>query len=91
MKAKLIAAGLAVAGLAVAGGANAQVYPYKAHVCSNCHDAEKKKAGPSLKDIAAKGGKTDEIVAKMKEGKGHPKVNKPEADLKAAVDKSLGK
>ena len=58
--------------------------------CLNCHDMDKKKVGPAFKDVAAKrAGKSDEIVAKMKEGKGHPKVNAPEADIKAAVDKAL--
>ena len=30
--------------------------------------------------------KADEAVAKMKSGKGHPKVNAADADLKAAVE-----
>ena len=54
--------------------------------CLNCHDAEKKKVGPSIKDIKAKGVKTDEAVAKMVSGKGHPKVKASEADIKAAVE-----
>jgi hypothetical protein len=33
--------------------------------------------------------KADAVIAKMKEGKGHPKLNKPDADLKAAVDQAL--
>lgn len=58
----------------------------KAKGCVNCHDAEKKKVGPSIKDIKAKGVKADDTVAKMKSGKGHPKVNAADADLKAAVE-----
>ncbi|MEX2080415.1 MAG: hypothetical protein WEC33_02275 [Dehalococcoidia bacterium] len=57
----------------------------KAKGCLNCHDAEKKKVGPSIKDIKAKGVKADEAVAKMASGKGHPKVKASEADIKAAV------
>ena len=58
----------------------------KAKGCVNCHDAEKKKVGPSIKDIKAKGVKVDEAVAKMTSGKGHPKVKASEADIKAAVE-----
>jgi cytochrome c551/c552 len=58
----------------------------KAKGCVNCHDAEKKKVGPSVKDIKAKGIKTDEAVAKVVAGKGHPKVKASEAEIKAAVE-----
>lgn len=65
----------------------------KAKGCLGCHDADKKKVGPSFKDIAAKhkGDKAavGPIVAKMKEGKGHPKSAASEADLKAAVEQVL--
>lgn len=61
--------------------------------CAACHDAEKKKVGPALKDIAAKykGDKNAEagMVAKMKEGKGHPKVAASDDELKAAVKQVL--
>lgn len=61
--------------------------------CVACHDAEKKKVGPSFKDIAAKNkGSKDakgKIVAAMKEGKGHPKVNASDAELNAAVEHVL--
>ena len=58
----------------------------KAKGCTNCHDAEKKKVGPSLKDLAAKKVKADELATKMSTGKGHPKVNATDAEVKAAVD-----
>ena len=58
----------------------------KAKGCVNCHDAEKKKVGPSIKDIKAKGVKADDVVAKMTSGKGHPKVKASESDMKAAVE-----
>ena len=61
--------------------------------CMGCHDMEKKKAGPSFKDAAAKSkGNKDAagaIVAKMKDGKGHPKVAGSDDELKAAVEAAL--
>jgi len=63
----------------------------KAKGCLNCHDFDKKKAGPSFKDVAAKHKKEDAgaLVAKIKDGKGHPKSAASEAELKAAVDTVL--
>jgi cytochrome c551/c552 len=91
MKARILTATLAVAALATAAGMPAQAQDaLKTGTCTNCHDVDKKKVGPSLKDIAAKDqGKNAELVTKIKDGKGHPKVNKPEADIKAAVDAAL--
>ena len=90
MKTRLVATLLAACGLAFAAGAQAaDTDKLKAGTCLNCHDLEKKKMGPPLKEAAKKGVKADELVAKMKEGKGHPKVNKPEAELKAATDQAL--
>jgi cytochrome c len=90
MKTRTIALLAVSAGLVLAAGANAADDPLKAGTCTNCHDLDKKKAGPALKDVAAKNaGKADELTAKIKDGKGHPKVNKPEADIKAAVDAAL--
>jgi cytochrome c len=87
MRAILIAM-VAAGGLAV-GMVQAQV-PAK---CAGCHDMEKKKVGPSFKDAAAKNkGNKDAsgaIVAKMKDGKGHPKVAGSDGELKAAVDAAL--
>jgi cytochrome c len=61
--------------------------------CLNCHDAERTRVGPSLRDIRAryKGdpSKSAEIVARMKEGKGHPKVAASDAELKAAVEAAI--
>ena len=57
--------------------------------CLNCHATDAKKAGPSFKEIAAKyKGKADAeamLVAKLKDGKGHPAVKASEADLKGIV------
>ena len=86
MKAILVA--IAAAGALAAGAALAQsgAEVLKAKGCNNCHEADKKKVGPAYKEIAAKH-KGDEaaVVAKLKEGKGHPKVSASDAELKAAV------
>lgn len=62
----------------------------KAKGCLNCHEMDKKKVGPALKDLAAKykGNKNAPamLVGKLKEGKGHPKAAATDAELKAAVD-----
>lgn len=89
MKAALLV--LAAAGVLAASSGYAQSGPdvLKAKGCQNCHEMDKKKVGPSYKDLAAKyKDKKDaegELVAKIKEGKGHPKVAASEAELKAAV------
>jgi cytochrome c len=57
----------------------------KAKGCLGCHDVDKKKMGPSFKDIAAKKGDEAALVAKLKDGKGHPKIAASDAELKAAV------
>lgn len=48
---------------------------------------DKKKRGPSYKDIgkSLKDAKAEEVVAKLKEGKGHPKQAASDADLLALV------
>jgi len=85
MRVALVA--LAVTGLLAAGLAQAQ--DLKAKGCLNCHESDKKKVGPSWKDIAAKhkGNKDAEAVlaAKLKEGKGHPKIAASDAELQALV------
>jgi len=82
----------AVAGTLAAGAVQAQEV-LKTKGCLTCHDAEKKKVGPSWKDIAAKykADKSAEntLVAKLKEAKGHPKVNATDDELKAAVKEVL--
>ena len=61
--------------------------------CMGCHDMDKKKVGPAFKDAAAKhkGNKdaAGAILAKMKEGKGHPKIAGSDDDLKSAVGAAL--
>jgi cytochrome c len=79
-------------GLAVAGAAQGQDV-LKAKGCMNCHEMDKKKVGPAYKDVAAKykGNKDAEatLVAKLKEGKGHPKVSATDDELKSAVKQVL--
>lgn len=81
------AAGLLSAGLVLAqSGADV----LKTKGCLNCHEMDKKKVGPSLKDVAAKHkGKANAsatLVGKLKDGKGHPKAAATDAEIKAAVD-----
>jgi cytochrome c len=94
MKAKVVV--VAVAGALAAGAAFAALGAdvLKEKGCLGCHDMDKKKVGPAFKDVAAKyKGKKDagaELVAKLKDGKGHPKVQAPDAELEAAVRQALG-
>lgn len=82
---------IAIAVALVAGAAFAQsgAEVLKTKGCNNCHEADKKKVGPSYKDIAAKKKSEAELVAKLKDAKGHPKVNASEAEIKAAVQHVL--
>ncbi|MBI4205514.1 MAG: c-type cytochrome [Betaproteobacteria bacterium] len=61
--------------------------------CAACHEADKKKVGPSFKESAAKykgdKGAQAKVVEKLKEGKGHPKVAASDDELKAAVKQAL--
>jgi cytochrome c len=79
----LLAAGYAVAAGSVFAQSGADVV--KAKGCLGCHAVDQKKAGPSFKDIAAKKGDEAALVAKLKDGKGHPKIAASDAELKAAV------
>jgi len=77
-----------VASLLLAGMANSQSGAdlAKAKNCMGCHDVEKKKVGPSFKDIAAKKPDEAKVIAALKEGKGHPvKVAATDAELKTLV------
>ena len=89
MKGAVIAA--AFAACLIGGPAQAQDPALKK--CMGCHDMDKKKVGPAFKDVSAKHkgdkGAADAIVAKMKDGKGHPKVAGSDDELKAAVEAAL--
>jgi len=88
---KAILVGLAAAGVLAAGAGFAQsgADVIKAKGCMNCHEIDKKKVGPAFKDVAAKykgdGGAAGTLVAKLKDGKGHLKIDASDAELKAAV------
>jgi cytochrome c len=87
MKRTWFAAIIAVAAGAAFAQSGADVVKSKG--CLNCHAVDTKKMGPSFKDVAAKHkadkGAADAIAAKLKDGKGHPKVSASDADIKAAV------
>lgn len=62
----------------------------KAKGCLNCHEMDKKKVGPGYKEVAAKyqsdKGALGMLVGKLKDGKGHLKIDASDAELKAAVN-----
>jgi cytochrome c len=79
---------VAVAGAIATGVALAQsgADVVKTKGCLTCHAVDQKKVGPSFKEIAAKSqGKGDALAAKLKDGKGHPKIAASDAEIKAAV------
>jgi len=90
MKAMMVLAAVAGAFLGAALG-YAQTGPdvLKAKGCLNCHENDKKKVGPAYKEVAAKykddKGAEAKLIAKIKEGKDHPKIGASDAELKAAV------
>ncbi len=90
---KAMMAVMAAAGMLVAAAAVQAQDVLKDKGCVKCHDADKKKVGPAIKDIATKHkGSKDAaatLVAKVKDGKGHPKSKESEADIKAAVEQML--
>jgi len=85
---KIVQFVVAVTAAVAAGVALAQsgAEVVKAKGCLGCHAVDQKKVGPSFKDIAAKKGNAGAIAAKLKDGKGHPKVAASDAEIKAAVD-----
>lgn len=88
---------LAVTGALVAGAVLAQsgADVVKAKGCLTCHAVDQKKVGPSYKDVAAKhkgdANAAGMLAAKLKEGKGHPKIAATDAELKAAVEYVLSR
>jgi len=82
----------ALAALCASGAAFGQDV-LRARGCMNCHDLDKRKIGPSLREIGAKykgnSSGAGDIVARMKEGRGHPKVAGSDAELKAAVEAAV--
>ena len=91
---KAILLSLAAAGTLAAGVVSAQgTDALKAGGCLGCHDLQKQKIGPAFKDVAAKykgdAGAAGQLVAKVKGGKGHPKIKASEDQVKAAVGEAL--
>ena len=86
----VVTAALTAASLMIGGVAHASADMASSAGCMKCHDVEKKKMGPSFKDIAAKNkGNKDYVnaaVTKLTSGSGHPKVTASEGDLKKIMD-----
>ena len=82
---------LAMASIAMvaSGAASAQQELAQKSGCLNCHSVDAKKIGPSYKDVATKyKGKADaeaQLVDKLSNAKGHPKVNASPDDIKSLV------
>lgn len=73
---------LATAGASAADGVDLA----KAKGCLNCHAVDTKKVGPAFKDVAAKHqGDGASLLAKLKSGKGHPKVSAGDDDLQTIL------
>lgn len=93
MKATLWVVAVAGALAAGAGFAQSGADVLKAKGCMGCHDNDKKKVGPAYKDVAAKHkgnkGAGSALVAKLKDGKGHPKIAATDDELKAAIKQVL--
>lgn len=86
MKSK-IAIVVAATGLLVAGTAQASADLAEKSGCNKCHAMDTKKMGSSYKDLAKKlkDKKDADVVAALKEGKGHQKQAASDADLTAIV------
>ena len=88
MKLIVISAALA-ASLVAAGTASATEALAKSSGCLTCHAVDKKKMGPSFKDIAAKyKGKADAqatLVKALGDAKSHPEVKAKGDDLTTIV------
>ena len=90
-----ISIALAAFAFLVSGAAAAQTAAEleKSKGCVNCHAADTKKIGPAFKDVAAKykgvAAAEGKLAAALKEGKGHPKVNATDAELKTLLTSVL--
>ena len=89
MRAMLVMVAAAGALAAGVGFAQSGAELLKSKGCLGCHEADKKKVGPSFKDVAAKyqgdKGAEGKLVEKLKEGKVHPKAAATDAELKTTV------
>ena len=93
MKSSMLVLGMLGMLASAAGHAQSGAEVLKTKGCLNCHETDKKKVGPAYKDVAAKyrddKGAEPRLIAKLKEGKDHPKIAASDAELKAAVDHVL--
>jgi cytochrome c len=62
---------------------------WKTKGCLGCHDKDTKKVGPAFKDVAAKNPGKAALVEKLKDGKGHMKINASDAEINSMVDAVL--
>jgi cytochrome c len=93
MKIAALLAACALLGTTAAYAADSDIL--KAKGCVNCHAPDTRKVGPSIKDMTAKHkdnkNAVEEITAKLKSGKGHPKASGTDEELKAAVAAAIGR
>ena len=89
MKIAIMLAAAAVLGASATYAADAPPDVMKSKGCLNCHAADTKKVGPAFKDVAAKHkdnkNAVEDLTAKLKSGKGHPKVSATDEELKTAL------
>ena len=82
-----MALGLAIAAVDARAQAGASLVTEKG--CMACHAVDQRKMGPSFKDIAAKyiGDVNAQatVVAKLRDGMGHPKVAASEIEIQSMV------
>jgi len=74
---------------ASAGDAASGADLWKAKGCLGCHDKDTKRVGPAFKDVAAKNPSKAALVEKLKDGKGHMKINASEAEISSMIDAVL--
>ena len=95
MKALFLISAAAAAWLASSAQAQAPsgMAVLKAKGCLGCHDMRKAKVGPAFTEVASKyEGIADaekQLLAKLKEGKGHMKASATDAELRAALKEIL--
>jgi cytochrome c len=89
MKISALLAATALLGATATFAADAPPDVLKSKGCLNCHAVDTKKVGPSFKDVAAKHkdnkNAVEDLTAKLKSGKGHPKVSASDDEIKTAL------
>jgi len=89
MKTTALLVATALLGATAAYAADTPPDVLKAKGCLNCHAVDTKKVGPAYKDVAAKykdnANAVADLTAKLKSGKGHPKISASDDELKTAL------